>query len=228
MPAAMATMPAARPSRPSMRFTALAMPTTQSTVMQRRQVGRQQDQVGEAGPGRTGCSRRRPTGCCPASTMPAILAGADTSRRSSMSPTTKMTTAAITTPSGWVLPSNTASNSPDCQATAMATRNPASIAAPPSVAVGPGVHPSLVRLDHRPGPHRHTPDDGREDDRHHEGDREDDDVGGHGGPRLGSARAPGRPGRLGAAEGQAVSRSARRSIVGSASTQRWILALVRQ
>ena len=32
-PAAMATMPAARPSNPSIRLTALAIPTTHSTVM---------------------------------------------------------------------------------------------------------------------------------------------------------------------------------------------------
>ncbi len=71
-----------------------------------------------------------------ASTIPDILAGADTSRRSSMAPTARMTTAAITSPSGSVLLSNTELNASSRQATAMPTRKPRSMPMPPRVGVG--------------------------------------------------------------------------------------------
>ena len=72
----------------------------------------------------------------PASTVPAALAGGDTSRRSSICPTAKITRAASTTPSGTVLATNTACRLSDRQPTNMPLRKPSRIAAPPSSAVG--------------------------------------------------------------------------------------------
>ncbi len=71
-----------------------------------------------------------------ASTMPATLAGADTSRRSSMTPTPRMSTAAITRPSGSVLLSKMEPKACSRQATAMPARKPTSIPTPPSRGVG--------------------------------------------------------------------------------------------
>ena len=71
-----------------------------------------------------------------ATTMPAIFAGADTSRRSSITPTTAMSTAAMTSPSASVLPSKMASKDPMSQATPMPTSTPSSIETPPRVGVG--------------------------------------------------------------------------------------------
>ena len=53
----------------------------------------------------------------PASTDPAVLAGADTSRRSSSCPTTYMVSVASTTPSGGAMVRNTGWNSPVSHAT---------------------------------------------------------------------------------------------------------------
>ena len=72
----------------------------------------------------------------PASTMPATRAGADTSRRSSVNPTAKMTVAARSTPSGSLDPSNTAANESICQATAIEATRARNMAMPPMVAVG--------------------------------------------------------------------------------------------
>jgi hypothetical protein len=75
----------------------------------------------------------------PESTIPATFAGGDTppfrSHRSSTAPTTNMTAAASIRPSGSVAPSNISENCGICDATAIATRNPPNIAAPPSVGV---------------------------------------------------------------------------------------------
>ena len=70
------------------------------------------------------------------STVPAILAGGDTSRRSSSWPTANMTMAPRATPSGIVLASNTAVKSALRHATPRPTRKPSRMAAPPSSAVG--------------------------------------------------------------------------------------------
>ena len=67
-----------------------------------------------------------------ASTWPATLAGADMSRRSSMSPTTKMAAAASTRPSGSEDPANSGWRAGTEAATVMATRKPTNMAAPPA------------------------------------------------------------------------------------------------
>ncbi len=66
-----------------------------------------------------------------ARTCPATLAGADMSRASSMSPTTKMAAPASTTPSGSEDPTNTACSWRIAAATIIATRNPMNMAGPP-------------------------------------------------------------------------------------------------
>src|SRR5947208_14804496 len=69
--------------------------------------------------------------------MPASLAGADTSLRSSRNPTPKITVAASTTPSGSDDPAwKISRNWWICAATAMATRNARYMAAPPHVGMG--------------------------------------------------------------------------------------------
>src|SRR3954463_1647259 len=115
-PAAIAVTPAARPSRPSMRLMALAMPTTHTTVMNAERSG-----VSENTP-RNGTRKKivltpASDSTLPASTMPASLAGAETPsqwtlRSSSMSPTAKMSRDAATTPSGAVDDRNTSVNRP--------------------------------------------------------------------------------------------------------------------
>ena len=72
----------------------------------------------------------------PASTDPAVFAGADTSRRSSSCPTTYIVRVASTTPSGGAIVRNTGWNSPVSQATPNPTSTPATMAAPPSRGVG--------------------------------------------------------------------------------------------
>src|SRR5438034_11638593 len=71
--------------------------------------------------------------------MPATLAGGDTpprcSHRSATAPTTNITLAATMTPMGSTALSNISLNCGTCDATAMATRNPPNMAAPPSVGV---------------------------------------------------------------------------------------------
>ena len=103
-PPAIATMPAARPSRPSMRLIAFVINTTHSAVTSGAQVGR----------------RARPTSVwnrlngirkknivtpnsasrLAASTWPATLAGGDTSMRSSSAPMTNITPAPSIRPNG--------------------------------------------------------------------------------------------------------------------------------
>ena len=72
----------------------------------------------------------------PASTVPAILAGGDTSRRSSTWPTPKMMMAPSTTPRGTVLAVNTAVKLSSRHPTNIPARNPSRIAAPPRTASG--------------------------------------------------------------------------------------------
>ena len=66
-----------------------------------------------------------------ASTCPAILAGADISRTSSISPTPKMAAPARTTPSGSDEPWKMSWRAGMQAATTMAARNPRNMAAPP-------------------------------------------------------------------------------------------------
>ena len=79
-------MPAARPSRPSTRLTALAMPITHSTVTS---ADRSAESTTRPENGTRKYTMLTPlmVRMLPASTRPATLAGADTSNRSSMKPT---------------------------------------------------------------------------------------------------------------------------------------------
>src|SRR5207244_4538551 len=72
----------------------------------------------------------------PASIITATVAGAETSRTSSIKPTAKITVAPRTTARGSDEPRNTLSNPESCDETAMATTKATNIAAPPSVGVG--------------------------------------------------------------------------------------------
>ena len=130
-PAAMAT----RPSRPSMRLMALAIPTTHSTDS-RYDQSLDSTNTPRNGTRNTSIETPEITRMLAASTMPAIFAGAETSRRSSITPTATITMAASTRPSGSVLPSKIWSKAPIAQATPMPTSSPTSMPIPPRVAVG--------------------------------------------------------------------------------------------
>ena len=73
----------------------------------------------------------RKTNTIAASTCPAILAGADISLTSSMNPTTKMTAAPRTSPSGSEDPANKPCSWPSWEATPMASRKARNMATPP-------------------------------------------------------------------------------------------------
>ncbi len=73
----------------------------------------------------------RNTSTMAARTWPAILAGADISLTSSMNPTTKITAAPSTRPSGSEDPAKISWSWPSCDATKMATAKARNIAAPP-------------------------------------------------------------------------------------------------
>src|SRR3954468_8396445 len=98
----MAMMPAARPSSPSMMLMAFAMPSTQMTLSRYDQFG---SRMNVPTNGMRSDSRLMPEITSPLAdrTMPATLAGGDTSRRSSMAPTASISTAAMTRPRGSVL-----------------------------------------------------------------------------------------------------------------------------
>ena len=68
--------------------------------------------------------------------MPATLAGAETSRRSSIRPVSQITVAAAITPRTFPGASNTGPNSGNRQATARATSRPMNKAVPPRIGVG--------------------------------------------------------------------------------------------
>ena len=78
----MAAMPAASPSRPSTRFTALAMPTTHSTVTSADQSA-DRNSRSRNGTRRTRIDTPAKNSTPPASAIPATLAGGEMSRRSS-------------------------------------------------------------------------------------------------------------------------------------------------
>ncbi len=118
-----------------MRLTALAMPRTQMTVSR----GARSEEI-EMIPAK---GIRRNTMVMPsryrtlaASTMPAVLAGAETGRTSSKVPTAHMSTAATTTPSGMDGASNTAENACSRVAARNAARRPPSMARLPRRGVG--------------------------------------------------------------------------------------------
>ncbi len=67
----------------------------------------------------------------PLSTCPAIFAGGDTSRKSSITKTTNITAAARSSPTASELSTNISWNCVIRDATAIATRKPTNIAAPP-------------------------------------------------------------------------------------------------
>src|SRR5919106_1107633 len=124
----MPTTPAASPSRPSMRFTALAMSATQITV---RSGDRSGESTTKPANGIRKNSRVIPRidSRLPEKTCPASLAGGDTSRRSSRAPTANIVVAPISSPSGSDVPRNTGRNCGRTEAVAMAARNPPYMAA---------------------------------------------------------------------------------------------------
>ena len=130
----MATIPVASPSRPSMRFTALVMTMTHNAVSNGVTSG---DRTKKPTKGILNWNIVTPrnTSTMAASTCPAILAGADISLTSSMNPTTKITAAPRTNPSGSEDPAKISWSCPSCEATRMATRNARNIAAPPPYGV---------------------------------------------------------------------------------------------
>src|SRR5581483_6462493 len=132
---AMPTTPAASPSRPSIRLTALAISATQITVSSGDRSGERTTKPAKGilkNSSVTPSSDRR----LPEKTWPASLAGGDTSRRSSRAPTANIVVAPISSPSGSEVPRKTGRNRGRTEATAMAARKPPYIAAPPRVGVG--------------------------------------------------------------------------------------------
>ena len=121
----MNTMPAASPSRPSMRLIALASSTTPMTVTSGARSG-DSTTNSEFANGTRKNSMVTPSSdsTLPLSTWPAILAGGDTGRMSSIAPTTNITAAASSSPTGSVLSVNISRNWSTCDATANATRKP--------------------------------------------------------------------------------------------------------
>ena len=130
-PEAMATIPAASPSRPSMRLTALASPTTHSTVMS---SDHPDDRITRSKNGTLNTSIETPAAwrTTPATAVPAALARGDSPLVSSASPTPKMVPSARTPPRISPRDDRSPMNSP----TAAAARIPAIIAMPPATGVG--------------------------------------------------------------------------------------------
>src|SRR5438874_292232 len=131
----MPTTPAARPSSPSMRFTALAMRATQITVRSGDRSGERTTNPAK-GIRKNSSVTPRSDSRLPEKTCPASLAGGDTSRRSSRAPTANITVAPMSSPSGSDVPRKTGRNLGSTEATAMAARKPPYMAAPPRVGVG--------------------------------------------------------------------------------------------
>src|SRR4051812_11500539 len=129
----MMTMPAARPSRPSIRLMALAKTTTVTTVTSGARSGEStMTSAPENGTWKNSIETPNSESRLPASTIPAIFAGGDTSRRSSSAPVANITPAARITPAGSDEPLNISRNCGIWDATPIATRNPTNMAAPPS------------------------------------------------------------------------------------------------
>src|SRR6266542_1043668 len=135
---AMTTIPAASPSRPSRRFTAFTMRTTQATV---RGTARSDPTTMTPWPkgnqknsSSTPVRIRRPA----AKTCPAILAGADRATMSSISPTAVMTRAARSVPWSSSPTRNADRRDGTSAATPMPAATPISSPTPPPVGVGLG------------------------------------------------------------------------------------------
>ncbi len=102
----------------------------------------------------------------PLSTCPAIFAGGETSRKSSITNTTNMTAAARRRPTASELSTNISWNCGTSVATAIATRKPTNIAAPPRYGIG---FACMLR-----GPGIAMAPDARRDPAHREGQEERD------------------------------------------------------
>ena len=131
----MARIPAASPSRPSMKFVALAIPITHNTVISADQSG---ESTRKPAKGTRKYTMLTPVkdSTPPARTIPASFAGAEISIRSSMQPTAYIRIAAPMMPRIGPCWAKTGSNPPLPHATSIATRKPANMAIPPKVGVG--------------------------------------------------------------------------------------------
>ena len=132
----MPTIPAASPSRPSTRLTALAIPTTHNTVSTGIRSAERTTVVPANGNRKNSMLIPKRYRMVPARIWPDILAGGDISRRSSAIPTAKITDAPKTRPMGSDEPRNRVLRPGSCDATTMAASRPRNMAAPPTVAVG--------------------------------------------------------------------------------------------
>ena len=133
-------MPAASPSSPSIRLMALAMPTTQHTVTNAERSGLRL-KMPKNGTRKNSVLTPAKLRMLPASTSPAVFAGADmplpcTLRTSSSQPVNVATVAAAAMPIGIVGVSNSRAKVSSCDATPRATSTPTHMATPPSAAVG--------------------------------------------------------------------------------------------
>ena len=126
----MATTPAARPSSPSMKLMALVRAMTQAAVRSGITPG---VSTNEPASGTRNCHMVTPMKyrMLAARTWPAILAGADMSRTSSMRPTAKMAPAASTTPRSSGESVKIGRSWGTAAAASTATRKPRNMAAPP-------------------------------------------------------------------------------------------------
>ena len=118
-----------------MKLTTLAIPTTHNTVTSADQSA-DRNKTSRNGTRNTRIDTPVSDRMLPASTIPAIFAGGEISRRSSMSPTPKITAAAATTPTTSVRAASTWPKSSISAAASTAATIPAIIAAPPAVGVG--------------------------------------------------------------------------------------------
>src|ERR1700722_8192795 len=127
----MATTPAASPSRPSIRFTALVMPMTHRAVSNGVTSG---ESTTNPARGTLNWNQSTPKKyrMDAARTCPAILAGADMSRMSSMTPTTKIAVAPRIRPSGSEEPWNSERSWGMRAATEKATSRATNMATPPA------------------------------------------------------------------------------------------------
>ncbi len=131
----MATIPVAKPSKPSIRFIALANSTTHKTVANAARSG-VSNTTSTKGILRT--TKETPTSdkTLPAMTIPAIFAGAVIGFTSSITPTAHITTADKRTPNISDCEEKTAEKSPISHAASEPANSPNSIAGPPRFGVG--------------------------------------------------------------------------------------------
>ena len=127
-------MPAARPSRPSIRFTALAMPTTQSTVSSTDHSA-DRNTKSQNGTRNTSMDMPAPYSTTAAAAIPATLAGGDSPLTSSRKPVANSTATPATPPRISPGASRMSGTPPTADAAAAAATTPASIAMPPAAGV---------------------------------------------------------------------------------------------